>query len=68
MKNAIWGMIVVASFSLAFLAGYHVSARTGVEPGYFEAPAAAGYGAGAEGEAPAGVSGEMQQYYKELAK
>lgn len=68
MNNRLWTIIVAASFMLAFLVGYNTSAGTGVEPGYFEAPDAGGYGAGAEGAAPEGISDEMQDYYKQLGK
>jgi hypothetical protein len=68
MKNQLWILIVVASFSLASLIGYSISSSTGVEPGYFEAPDAGGYGASAEGAAPEGISSEDQDYYKQLTE
>lgn len=68
MNNQIWTAVVACGFLLAFLAGYNISIGTGVEPGYFEAPEAGGYGAGAESKAPAGISEEMQDYYKELSE
>ena len=66
MKDGVWVAIVVAAGFLGFFSGYGVSASTGVEPGYFEAPEAAGYGAGAEGAAPEGISDDLQKYYKDL--
>ncbi|MDH5445662.1 MAG: hypothetical protein OEY52_08905 [Gammaproteobacteria bacterium] len=68
MNTRIWVSLVTVSFLLAFLAGYNVSVKTGVEPGYFEAPEAGGYGAGAEKKAPAGISEELQDYYKDLSE
>ena len=68
MNNRFWTGIVTVSFLLAFFVGYNISIDTGVEPGYFEAPDAGGYGAGAEGAAPEGVSDEMQDYYKDLSE
>lgn len=59
---------MTVSFMLAFLIGYNSSIGTGVEPGYFEAPDAGGYGAGAEGAAPAGISDEMQKHYQDLGE
>jgi hypothetical protein len=60
-------MIVVVASVCAGLVGYAVSARTGVEPGYFATAEAGGYGAVA-GEA--GGAGEMDQelleYYENL--
>ena len=48
-----------------FASGYGVSLRTGIEPGYFEAPEAGGYGV-----APSGpkMSEELKKYYEGLAK
>jgi len=66
--NHRWSLVIVASAFLAFFVGWNISVGTGVEPGFFEAPSAAGYGAGTEGAAPEGVSDEMAEYYKDLAK
>ena len=68
MKNNLWAMVIVVSAFLAFFVGWNISTGTGVEPGFFEAPSAAGYGSGTEGAAPEGVSAEMAEYYKELAE
>lgn len=68
LNNRLWTIIVTVSFLLSFLVGYNASIGTGVEPGYFQAPDAGGYGAGAEGSAPAGITDEMQDYYKQLGK
>lgn len=69
MKNNLWAVVVLATGVLGFFVGWNISVGTGVEPGFFEAPEAGGYGAGAEGAAaPEGVSDEMQQYYQELSE
>ena len=68
MKKNVWTLIVIVGCLMSFLFGWNISVGTGVEPGFFEAPAAAGYGAGAEGGAPEGVSDEMAEYYKDLAE
>jgi hypothetical protein len=64
-RTGLWVAIVVVSSLFGFAAGYAVSARTGVEPGYFEAPEAGGYGV-----APSGpkMSDELRKYYEGLAK
>lgn len=68
MKNSLWLLIVIVAGVLTYLAGYSISSKTGVEPGYFEMPEAGGYGAGVGGEKVEGISDEYQEYYKELAK
>lgn len=60
--------IALITVFVAFLAGWNVSSSTGVEPGFFEAPGAAGYGAGTEAAAPEGISQELQQYYEDLSE
>jgi len=65
LNNGFWVAIVLTAGVLGFLSGYSVSTHTGVEPGYFDAPEAAGYGA-AEAAAPEGISEEEQEYYKSL--
>ena len=64
LKNQLWVLIVIVAFFLTVLVGYNISAATGVEPGYFEAPEAGGYGAGVEAAAPEGISDDMQNYYQ----
>lgn len=64
MKTAHWFFIACMALFLGFAGGYTVSARTGSEPGYFDAVEAAGYGGG--GELLKGVSIEVQDYYKNL--
>jgi len=60
-------MIVVVATVCASLLGYAVSSQTGVEPGYFEAAEAGGYGAGPGGGDDAeGIDQELQEYYKSL--
>lgn len=55
-------ILVISGF--CFYGGYTISARTGTEPGYFDAVEAAGYGGG--GEKIEGISDEMNQYYQSL--
>jgi hypothetical protein len=64
-RTGLWVAIVVVSCLFGYAAGYGMSARTGVEPGYFEAPEAGGYGV-----APSGpkMSDELRKYYEGLAK
>lgn len=68
LKSQLWVLIVVVGCLLGSLIGYSISSSTGVEPGYFEAPESGGYGAGAEGAAPEGISSELQDYYKDLTE
>ena len=68
MKRQLGIMIIVVSCLLAAVIGYSISSSTGVEPGYFEAPDAGGYGASAEGAAPEGISSEVQDYYNNLTE
>ena len=65
-RMGLWVAIVVISALFGFAAGYAVSARTGVEPGYFEAPEAGGYGV-APSSGPK-MSDELRKYYEEIAK
>ena len=67
MQTTLWVMIVVVATVCASLLGYAVSSQTGVEPGYFEAAEAGGYGAGPGGGGGAeGIDQELQEYYKSL--
>lgn len=51
---------------MGFLAGYKLSYRTGIQPGYFEAAEAGGYGGG--GGVAEGLDKTAQEYYKNLLK
>lgn len=67
MRTALWVMIVVVASVCAGLLGYAISSRTGVEPGYFEAAEAGGYGAAAgDGGGAEGLDPELQKYYESL--
>jgi hypothetical protein len=58
--------VAVASV-LAGLVGYAMSSNTGVEPGYFEAAEAGGYGAAAgDGGDAEGIAPELREYYESL--
>lgn len=65
MKTGLWIAIAVAVGSLGFVSGYAASSATGIEPGYFEAVEAGGYG-GATEEKVEGIDTDMQDYYKDL--
>lgn len=62
----LWVVNVVVVCILGFLAGYTISSRTGVEPGYFESAEAGGYGVAEDTGAAAEISKEQQEYYKRL--
>jgi hypothetical protein len=66
MKTAQWLAIVGVIVLFSFVGGYQLSARTGSEPGYFAAVEAAGYG-GDDGKV-AGLSDEMNEFYKSLTE
>lgn len=66
MKNGHWVIIALALWALGFAGGYKLSAGTGIQPGYFEAAEAGGYGS-AEVTIE-GISNEVQDYYKNLYK
>jgi hypothetical protein len=61
-------IVVIVGFALfTFYGGYTISARTGTEPGYFDAVEAAGYGGGG-GEQIEGISDEMNEFYQSLSE
>ncbi|MCK5624192.1 MAG: hypothetical protein KAJ11_17960 [Alphaproteobacteria bacterium] len=67
MRTALWVSIIVVASVFAGLLGYATSSRTGVEPGYFEAAEAGGYGAAAgEDSGAEGMDQELQEYYENL--
>jgi len=59
-------IVILVTSLICFYGGYSISARTGTEPGYFDAVEAAGYGGG--GEKIEGISDEMNEFYKSLSK
>ena len=61
-------VLVLSGAGVALLLGYNISSATGVEPGFFDAPEAAGYGAGVESKEPEGINQEFQDYYKNLTR
>ncbi len=65
-----WTLVTLAAVVVSFLLGYGVSSNTGVEPGYFEAAEAGGYGGGGGGGDAAGlnISKDAADYYKDLMK
>jgi hypothetical protein len=64
MKTGHWVLIALTVWLLGFLGGYTMSSSSGIQPGYFEAAEAGGYG-GAEVTIE-GISQEVQDYYKNL--
>lgn len=66
MKRSLLIMILVVVGFFGFLIGYMVSSSTGIQPGYFEAAEAGGYGGG--DEVGAGLGEEIKDYYKDLYK
>lgn len=66
--NALWAAIVALATVLGFLSGYTLSARTGVEPGYFLTAETGGYGAPPKAAGAAGMSEQMRKHYEELLK
>ena len=68
MQKSIYIALVAVLFTIGFLLGFNISAKTGVEPGFFEIAEAGGYGAGVDSKAPEGLSQDLADYYKDLAK
>ncbi len=64
MKNAYWVLLALGLWALGFTGGYKMSASSGIQPGYFEAAEAGGYGAA--DTTIEGISSEVQDYYKNL--
>jgi len=66
MKTGHWVLISLAVWVASFAAGFAVSKSTGVQPGYFEAAEAGGYGGGET--SIEGIDQKMQDHYKNLYK
>jgi hypothetical protein len=64
MKTAHWVLIAIALWAAGFAGGYTMSSSSGIQPGYFEAAEAGGYGS-AEVTID-GISKDVQDYYKDL--
>ena len=60
--------ITVGAFIVAFLLGYSISARTGIEPGYFSAVETGAYGTSDAAGQIEGLSAEDADYYKSLTE
>jgi len=58
--------ITVGAFIVAFLLGYSISARTGIEPGYFGSVETGAYGTLETSDKVEGLSVEDEYYYKSL--
>ena len=68
LRVSLWVAIVLVTSVLGYLLGYVVSAKTGVEPGFFERPEAGGYGVTADKSAAPGLDKDMQEYYNSLSE
>ncbi|NOX20361.1 MAG: hypothetical protein GXO99_03760 [Nitrospirae bacterium] len=68
MKTGSMLIIAILVWFVGFALGYTISAKTGTEPGYFEAVEAAGYGGGSELEGAEGLSEDMLKYYQEISE
>lgn len=66
MKTAYWVMTAVVVGMISFAAGFSASSASGVQPGYFEAAEAGGYGGGET--TIEGIDQKTQDYYKNLYK
>lgn len=66
MKTGHWVLIALALWTLGFLGGYTLSSSSGIQPGYFEAAEAGGYGS--PEVTIENISQEVQDYYKDLYK
>ena len=60
--------ITAGAFIVAFLLGYSISARTGIEPGYFSAVETGAYGTLEASDKVEGLSVEDEYYYKSLTE
>jgi hypothetical protein len=60
--------ITAGAFIVAFLLGYSISARTGIEPGYFGAVETGAYGTLEASDQVEGLSIEDAYYYKSLSE
>ena len=59
--------ITAGAFIVAFLLGYSISARTGIEPGYFAAVEIGSYGTSEASDKVEGLSAQDADYYKSLS-
>ena len=60
--------ITAGAFVVAFLLGYSISARTGIEPGYFGAVETGAYGTLEAADKVEGLSVEDEYYYRSLTE
>jgi hypothetical protein len=60
--------ITAGAFIVAFLLGYSISARTGIEPGFFEAVETGAYGTLEASDKVEGLSVEDEYYYRSLTE
>ncbi|MDH5487063.1 MAG: hypothetical protein OEY53_06075 [Gammaproteobacteria bacterium] len=67
VSDSMWAAIAVVATVLSFLFGYAMSARSGIEPGYFLSAEAGGYGVPPKA-ATEGMSEEMRKHFESLTK
>ncbi|MEK6671898.1 MAG: hypothetical protein AABY42_00285 [Nitrospirota bacterium] len=65
MKTSLWIVLALIVGIMGFFGGYKISYVTGVQPGYFEAAEAGGYGGGG---AVQGLDKATADYYQNLYK
>jgi len=66
MKTGIWILIAAVAAIFGATAGYALSAKSGVQVGYFESAEAGGYGS--TGDTVEGIDSKTQDYYRDLYK
>jgi len=66
MKTGIWILIAAVAAIFGTTAGYELSAKSGVQVGYFESWEAGGYGS--TGDTVEGIDSKTQDYYRDLYK
>ena len=59
-------VILAVTFVLAALAGFRVSARGGIQPGYFEKQEAPAYGVAKDKPLGRELGKEFEEHYREL--
>jgi len=67
VSDSLWAAIAVVATVLSFMFGYVMSARSGIEPGFFLTAEAGGYGAPPKA-ATEGMSEEMRKHFESLTK
>lgn len=66
MRSRWMTVVLLGALVLAFVIGYRVSSRSGIQPGYFEKAEAPAYGAGEVEVVGGGLDEDLQEHFKEL--